>query len=62
MKKNEVKTIELVRRIREAHYEQLQGKTHAEQIAFYRAKAQQMNKRAAMLSVPKLVAEAKSGH
>ncbi|MBE7552506.1 MAG: hypothetical protein HS126_15665 [Anaerolineales bacterium] len=56
-----MKTIELIRRIREAHYEQLQGKTHAEQIAFYRAKAQQMNKRAeAMLPLRQPAAEAKS--
>ncbi len=61
MKKSEMKTIELIRRIREAHYEQLQGKTHAEQIAFYRAKAQQMNKRAeAMLPLRQPAAEAKS--
>lgn len=61
MKKSEVKTIELIRRIREAHYEQLEGKTHAEQIAFYRAKAQQMNKRAeAMLPLRQPAAGAKS--
>ncbi len=60
MKKSEVKTIELIRRIREAHYEQLQGKTHAEQIAFYRAKAQRMNKRAeARFPMPQPAAEAK---
>jgi hypothetical protein len=61
MKKSEVKTIELIRRIREAHYEQLQGKTRAEQIAFYQAKAQQMNKRAeAMLPTRQPAAEIKS--
>ena len=61
MKKSEVKTMELIRRIREAHYEQLQGKTHAEQIAFYRAKAQQMNKRAeAMFPLHQPAAEIKS--
>lgn len=61
MKKSEVKTIELIRRIREAHYEQLEGKTHAEQIAFYRAKAQQMNKRAeAMLPLRQPATGAKS--
>jgi hypothetical protein len=61
MKKSEVKTMELIRRIRAAHYEQLQGKTHAEQIAFYRAKAQQMNKRAeTMLLLRQPVAETKS--
>lgn len=56
-----MKTIELIRRIREAHYEQLQGKAQAEQIAFYRAKAQQMNKRAkAMAPIIQTAAEAKS--
>jgi hypothetical protein len=61
MKKTEVKAIEMIRRIREAHYEQLQGKTHEEQMAFYRAKAQQMNTRVkAMLSMRQPSAEVKS--
>lgn len=61
MKQSEVKTIELIRRIREAHYQQLQDKTHAEQITFYRAKAQQMNQRAkAMLPLPQPVVDIES--
>jgi len=39
MKKTTMKTIEMVRRIRDAHYEQLCGKSPEERIAFYRAKA-----------------------
>ncbi len=42
MDKVEIKTMELVRQIRNSHYEQLKGKTHAERIAFYRAKAASM--------------------
>jgi len=39
MKKTTIKAVEMVRRIRDAHYEQLRGKSPEEQIAFYRAKA-----------------------
>ena len=39
MKKTSIKAIEMVRRIRDAHYEQLRGKSPEERIAFYRAKA-----------------------
>ncbi|MBM3189748.1 MAG: hypothetical protein FJZ90_13605 [Chloroflexi bacterium] len=39
MKKTTIRAVEMVRRIRDAHYEQLRGKTPEEQIAFYRAKA-----------------------
>jgi hypothetical protein len=39
MKKTTIKAVEMVRRIREAHYEQLRGKSPEERIAFYRAKA-----------------------
>lgn len=41
-----LKTIELTRRIREAHAARLKEKTHAERIAFYRAKAQAFRKQA----------------
>ena len=34
-----IKAVEMVRRIRDAHYEQLRGKSPEERIAFYRAKA-----------------------
>ena len=45
MEKTEIKAIEMVRSIREAHYEQLKGKTSQERIAFYREKAHKMNAR-----------------
>ena len=38
MKKTTIKAVEMVRRIRDAHYEQLRGKSPEERIAFYRAK------------------------
>jgi hypothetical protein len=34
-----IKAVEMVRRIRDAHYEQLRGKSPEEWIAFYRAKS-----------------------
>jgi hypothetical protein len=34
-----IKAVEMVRRIRDEHYEQLRGKSPEERIAFYRAKA-----------------------
>jgi hypothetical protein len=37
--KTTIKAVEMVRRIRDAHYEQLRGKSPEERIAFYRAKA-----------------------
>jgi hypothetical protein len=39
MKKTTIKAVGMVRRIRDAHYEQLRGKSPEERIAFYRAKA-----------------------
>lgn len=39
MKRNEIKTVEMTRRIRDAHYKQLRGKSWDEQVAFYREKA-----------------------
>lgn len=39
MKKTTIKAVEMVRRIRDAHYEQLRGKSPDERIAFYRTKA-----------------------
>ena len=39
MKKTTIEAVETVRRIRDAHYEQLLGKSPEERIAFYRAKA-----------------------
>ncbi len=40
MAKNEIKAVEMTRRIRDAHYEQLKGKSPEERIEFYRRKAQ----------------------
>ncbi|MEX0600371.1 MAG: hypothetical protein WD205_07000 [Rhodothermales bacterium] len=34
-----IKAVEMVRRIREAHHEQLEGKTWDEQVAFYKEHA-----------------------
>jgi len=39
MKKTTINAVEMVRRIRDAHYEQLRDKSPEERIAFYRAKA-----------------------
>ena len=39
MKKTTIKAVDMVRRIRDAHYEQLRGKSPEERIAFYRSKA-----------------------
>jgi hypothetical protein len=39
MKKTTINAVEMVRRIRDAHYEQLRGKNAEEWMAFYRDKA-----------------------
>ena len=41
-----IKAVELVRRIRDQHYEQLKGKTQEERLAFYRDKAQVLRQKA----------------
>ena len=38
--KNNIKTVELVRQIRDTQYNQIKSKSVEEQIAFYRVKAQ----------------------
>jgi len=43
MKEATIKAVEMVRRIRDAHYEQLRGKSPEERIAFYRAKARSLH-------------------
>ncbi|CAN2042440.1 hypothetical protein GMMP15_810026 [Candidatus Magnetomoraceae bacterium gMMP-15] len=43
MKKQNIKTIEMTRRIRDAHYKQLKCKTRQERIAFYRNKAKRLH-------------------
>jgi hypothetical protein len=42
MKKITIKAVEMVRRIRDAHYEQLRGKSPEERIAFYRDKSREL--------------------
>jgi hypothetical protein len=42
MKQTAIKAVEMVRRIRDAHYEQLRGKSPEERIAFYRAKSREL--------------------
>ena len=42
MKTTTLKAVETIRRVRDAQYEQLRDKTVEERIAFYRAKARQM--------------------
>jgi endonuclease III len=49
MEKPTIKTVEVVRRIRDAHYEQLKNKTRAERIAFYRHKSQSLYEKAQKL-------------
>jgi len=43
MEKNEVHAVELVRKIRDEHYLELQGKTAAERIAFYQEQARRLH-------------------
>ncbi len=40
-----LKAVEMTRRIRDQHYEQLKQKTHAERIAFYQQQAQELHTR-----------------
>ncbi len=44
-----IDTMALIRQIRDNHYQCLQGKTHAEQIAFYREQAQKMQDKISFL-------------
>lgn len=49
MAQNEIKAVEMVRRIRDRHHEQLKGKTPEERTAFYEAKAKKAMERARRL-------------
>lgn len=49
METSKINAVELVRRIRDNHYEQLKDKTRAERLAFYRAKAQALHEKAHLL-------------
>ena len=40
-----MKALEMTRRIRDQHYEQLKDRTHAERIAFYKQQAQELHTR-----------------
>jgi hypothetical protein len=44
-----IDTLALIRQIRDDHYRCLEGKTHAERIAFYREQAQKMRGKIAAL-------------
>jgi len=48
MGKNEIKAVEMTRKIRDAHYEQLKGTSAEERIAFYKQKAQALEARMAI--------------
>jgi hypothetical protein len=48
MGKNEIKAVEMTRKIRDAHYEQLKGRSAEERIAFYKQKAQAVEARMAI--------------
>jgi len=54
MTTTKIDTVAMVRAIRNAHYELLKNTTHAERIAFYRAKAEHLHATAA---APKKTAE-----
>ncbi len=45
MKKKAIKSVEMVRQIRDKHYELLKGKTMEERIEFYKKKARAANER-----------------
>ena len=44
MDKKKINTIEMTRKIRDEHARRLAGKSHAERIAFYRARAKKLEK------------------
>ncbi len=43
MKKKLIKAVDMVRKIRDKHYEQLKDKPLTEQVKFYRKKAESVN-------------------
>lgn len=40
-----IKTVEMVRHIRDAHYQELKGKSHEEKILFFREKARALHEK-----------------
>ncbi len=47
MKKTEIDAVELVRRIRDKHYEETRGKSKAEQLRYYEEKAASLERKSA---------------
>jgi hypothetical protein len=47
MEQTNIKAVEMVRQIRDRHYELLKGKSHAERIQFYHEQAQRLHARLA---------------
>jgi hypothetical protein len=45
MDKQKINTIEMTRKIRDAHAKRLAGKSHAERMAYYRERARKMQKK-----------------
>ena len=43
MEQINIKTVEMVRNIRNAHYEEMKGKSYQERILFYRKKAAKLH-------------------
>ena len=44
MEKTKIRAVEMVRRIRDAHHEQLKDKTWEERVAFYREQARALHR------------------
>ena len=51
-----IDTVALIRQIRDENYQRLQGKTHAERIAYYRKQASKMQSK-----IPVLLADQEAG-
>jgi len=49
MDKKKINTIEMTRKIRDEHAKRLAGKSHSEQIAFYRERAKKLEKKLPVL-------------
>lgn len=49
MKKNEIDAVDITRKIRDAHYDQIKDKSTEERIIFYRKKAQKIQEQASKI-------------
>jgi hypothetical protein len=49
MDKKKIDTVEMTRKIRDEHAKRLKGKSHEEQMAFYRERAKKMEKKIPVL-------------